>query len=180
MGLFQRGILSKNLVFNTEQIRDFCFLPNLLPLKCKIMASGDIQENAMAGGTPTRLRGLDANGNSISPTLAEVARAMPVATENSNGLMSINSIRTFTPMINVFINANDYIDIDNVCGLFIMVSIYSSNIPAIYVVSTKGGYLEKLVNIGPNMVSLVDGKLRIENSRDVRVDVQYCYQNIGR
>lgn len=48
----------------------------------------DIRENAMSGGTPARLRGLAANGNSISPTLEEVASAMPVATENSNGLMS--------------------------------------------------------------------------------------------
>ena len=37
----------------------------------------DIRENAMGGGTPKRLRGLDANGNSISPTLAEVAKALP-------------------------------------------------------------------------------------------------------
>jgi hypothetical protein len=50
----------------------------------------DIKENAMGGGTPTRLRGLDANGNSISPTLAEVIKAMPVATETNNGLMQAN------------------------------------------------------------------------------------------
>ena len=36
----------------------------------------DIQENEMSGGTPARLRGLDANGNSISPTLEEVMNAM--------------------------------------------------------------------------------------------------------
>ena len=41
----------------------------------------DIQENAMSGGTPTRLRGLDKNGNSISPTLEEVASAMPKRNE---------------------------------------------------------------------------------------------------
>lgn len=41
----------------------------------------DIRENAMAGGTPTRLRGLDANGNSISPTLTEVAKALPKRNE---------------------------------------------------------------------------------------------------
>ncbi len=40
------------------------------------MAEQDIQENAMSGGTPARLRGLDANGNSISPALAEVVSAM--------------------------------------------------------------------------------------------------------
>lgn len=50
----------------------------------------DIQENAMSGGTPTRLRGLDKNGNSISPTLAEVISAMPVATETNKGLMQAN------------------------------------------------------------------------------------------
>ena len=48
----------------------------------------DIKENAMSGGTPTKLRGLDANGNSISPTLAEVTSAMPVATHSSKGIMS--------------------------------------------------------------------------------------------
>lgn len=50
----------------------------------------DIQENAMSGGTPARLRGLDANGNSISPALAEVISAMPVATETNKGLMQAN------------------------------------------------------------------------------------------
>ena len=50
----------------------------------------DIRENAMAGGTPARLRGLAANGNSISPTLEEVASAMPVATETNKGLMQAN------------------------------------------------------------------------------------------
>ena len=50
----------------------------------------DIKENAMSGGTPARLRGLDKNGNSISPTLTEVISAMPVATETNNGLMQAN------------------------------------------------------------------------------------------
>ena len=40
----------------------------------------DIRENAMGGGTPTRLRGLDANGDSISPTLAEVMNAIGIYT----------------------------------------------------------------------------------------------------
>ena len=40
----------------------------------------DIRENAMSGGTPTRLRGLDKNGNSISPTLEEVMNAMGIYT----------------------------------------------------------------------------------------------------
>ena len=52
------------------------------------MAEQDIKENEMSGGTPTRLRGLAADGNSISPTLAEVASAMPVATQTSKGIMS--------------------------------------------------------------------------------------------
>lgn len=52
------------------------------------MAEQDIKENAMSGGTPARLRGLDANGNSISSTLAEVMNAMPVATDSAKGLMS--------------------------------------------------------------------------------------------
>lgn len=41
----------------------------------------DVRENAMAGGTPVRLRGLDANGNSISPTVVEVAKALPKRNE---------------------------------------------------------------------------------------------------
>ena len=44
------------------------------------MAEQDIRENAMGGGTPARLRGLDKNGNSISPTLEEVMNAMGIYT----------------------------------------------------------------------------------------------------
>ena len=52
-----------------------------MPLKYAIvMAEQDIRENAMSGGTPTRLRGLAANGNSISPTLEEVMNAMGIYT----------------------------------------------------------------------------------------------------
>lgn len=42
------------------------------------MAEQDIRENAMSGGTPARLRGLAANGNSISPTIQEVMNAMEI------------------------------------------------------------------------------------------------------
>ena len=55
-------------------------LPCSLPLKCVNIMADDIRENAMAGGTPARLRGLDANGNSISPTLEEVMNAMGIYT----------------------------------------------------------------------------------------------------
>ena len=51
-----------------------------MPLKCENIMADDIRENAMSGGTPARLRGLAANGNSISPTLAEVASAMGIYT----------------------------------------------------------------------------------------------------
>lgn len=44
------------------------------------MAEQDIRENAMSGGTPARLRGLAANGNSISPTLKEVMNEMGIHT----------------------------------------------------------------------------------------------------
>lgn len=40
----------------------------------------DIKENAMSGGKPARLRGLAANGNSISPTLEEVMNAIGIYT----------------------------------------------------------------------------------------------------
>ncbi len=40
----------------------------------------DIREDAMSGGTPARLRGLAANGNSISPTIQEVMNAMGIYT----------------------------------------------------------------------------------------------------
>ncbi|MDC1832735.1 hypothetical protein, partial [Bacteroides uniformis] len=49
------------------------------PLNVLSMAD-DIRENAMSGGTPTRLRGLAANCNSISPTLEEVMNAMGIYT----------------------------------------------------------------------------------------------------
>ena len=47
------------------------------PLNVLSMAD-DIKENAMSGGTPARLRGLDKNGNSISPTLTEVMNAIGI------------------------------------------------------------------------------------------------------
>ena len=47
-----------------------------MPLKCENIMADDIRENAMSGGTPARLRGLAADGNSISPTLEEVMNAM--------------------------------------------------------------------------------------------------------
>lgn len=55
-------------------------LPCSLPLNVRDMAGQDIKENAMAGGTPTRLRGLAANGDSISPTLTEVMNAIGIYT----------------------------------------------------------------------------------------------------
>lgn len=55
----------------------------------------DIKENAMSGGTPVRLRGLAANGNSISPTLEEVMNAMGIYTKkwdsNKGDLLEINA-----------------------------------------------------------------------------------------
>ena len=59
------------------------------------MAEQDIKENAMSGGSPTRLRGLAANGNSISPTLEEVMNAMGIYTKkwdsNKGDLLEINA-----------------------------------------------------------------------------------------
>lgn len=59
------------------------------------MAEQDIKENTMSGGTPTRLRGLAANGNSISPTLEEVMNAMGIYTKkwdsNKGDLLEINA-----------------------------------------------------------------------------------------
>ena len=66
-----------------------------MPLKCENIMADDIRENAMGGGTPKRLRGLDANGNSISPTLAEVMNAMGIYTKkwdsNKGDLLEINA-----------------------------------------------------------------------------------------
>lgn len=78
-----------------------------MPIKCKIMAEmQDIRENAMSGGTPARLRGLAANGNSISPTVAEVMNAMPVANMGRKGLADICQGRTFYSL-----EPNEFIDI---------------------------------------------------------------------
>lgn len=70
-------------------------MPCSLPLKCENIMADDIRENAMAGGTPARLRGLDANGNSISPTLEEVMNAMGIYTKkwdsNKGDLLEINA-----------------------------------------------------------------------------------------
>lgn len=51
-----------------------------MPLKYAIVMAEDIKENAMSGGKPARLRGLAANGNSISPTLEEVMNAIGIYT----------------------------------------------------------------------------------------------------
>lgn len=78
-----------------------------MPLKCKIMAEKqDIRENAMSGGTPARLRGLAANGNSISPTVAEVMNAMPVANMERKGLAERCQGRTLYSL-----EPNEFIDI---------------------------------------------------------------------
>ena len=37
----------------------------------------DIKENEMSGGVPVRMRGVDVTGNSITPTMEEVANALP-------------------------------------------------------------------------------------------------------
>ena len=37
----------------------------------------DIKENEMQNGKPARLRGIDADGNSITPTMEEVTDALP-------------------------------------------------------------------------------------------------------
>lgn len=78
-----------------------------MPIKCKIMAEKqDIRENAMSGGTPARLRGLAANGNSISPTVAEVMNAMPVANMERKGLAEICQGRTLYSL-----GPNEFVDI---------------------------------------------------------------------
>ena len=78
----------------------------------------DIRENAMSGGTPARLRGLDANGNSISPTLTEVAKALPVATMERKGLAEICQGRTYYTL-----NPNEFIDIPILYyGIYLFVS----------------------------------------------------------
>ncbi len=88
-----------------------------MPLKCKNMAE-DIRENAMSGGTPARLRGLAANGDSISPTVAEVMNAMPVATMERKGLAEICQGRTFYTL-----EPNEFIDIPILYyGIYMFVS----------------------------------------------------------
>ena len=78
----------------------------------------DIKENAMSGGTPARLRGLDANGNSISPTIQEVASAMPVATMEGKGLAEKCQGRTFYSL-----NPEEFIDIPiALYGIYMFVS----------------------------------------------------------
>ena len=78
----------------------------------------DIRENAMSGGTPARLRGLAANGNSISPTLAEVISAMPVATMAGKGLAERCQGRTYYSL-----EPNEFIDISiEYYGIYLFVS----------------------------------------------------------
>ena len=68
----------------------------------------DIQENAMAGGTPARLRGLDANGNSISPTLEEVASAGQGRVEYS--IVGEGSVDIPLPYYGIFLFVSEELD----------------------------------------------------------------------
>lgn len=63
------------------------------------MAEQDIRENQMPSGTPVRLRGLDAAGNSITPSMTEAVNAMPIATEYSKGLMSAEQAATIKYLV---------------------------------------------------------------------------------
>lgn len=84
---------------------------------CNIMAD-DIRENAMSGGTPARLRGLAANGDSISPTVAEVISTMPVATMEGKGLAERCQGRTYYSL-----GPNGFIDIPlEFYGIYLFVS----------------------------------------------------------
>lgn len=47
----------------------------------------DVRENEMQNGVPIKIRGIDVNESSISPTLQEVVSAMPMATTDSEGIM---------------------------------------------------------------------------------------------
>ena len=46
----------------------------------------DKRENEMQNGTPVKLRGLDAGGNSITPSLQNVIEALPGERYYGNGL----------------------------------------------------------------------------------------------
>lgn len=69
----------------------------------------DLKENQLSGGTPTRLRGLDASGNSIAPTLEEVTNAMPVVTDSTNGLLSSDRYRIVNQTYLALSNPSDCI-----------------------------------------------------------------------
>lgn len=78
----------------------------------------DVRENAMSGGTPARLRGLSANGDSISPTLGEVISAIPVATMGGKGLAERCQGRTYYSL-----EPNEFIDIlIEYYGIYLFVS----------------------------------------------------------
>lgn len=48
---------------------------------------GDLKENELGGGVPVKFRGIDINGKSISSTIEEVVKAVPIVTPSNNGLM---------------------------------------------------------------------------------------------
>ncbi|MDY3789365.1 hypothetical protein [Bacteroides fluxus] len=102
------------------------------------MAEQDIRENAMGGGTPARLRGIAVNGDSISPTLEEVVSKMPVATESSKGLMSVDD-RLNLRLINIMNSTDKKINLGRVYGLFRFVLWSSTNSPSLYLIDAIGG-----------------------------------------
>lgn len=121
----------------------------------------DIREDAMSGGTPARLRGLAANGNSISPTIQEVMNTMGIYTYS------------FT------LAAKEEKDLGNLgTGVYFLTSPTASR-TAIYSV---GGYQKCFVSDGGNNLFCdytdgtksvvfgrkeVNGSFYIKNNRDI-------------
>ena len=117
----------------------------------------DIKENAMAGGTPTRLRGLAANGNSISPTLAEVISAMPVATESSKGLMRVKEYNQLNSTI--WGGATNVIRVAKTSYNYARLSILLFGLNTLYFISATGnesggGFSIYAQKIGSNYINL--------------------------
>lgn len=140
-------------------------LPNPLPLKYAIVMAEDIRENAMAGGTPARLRGLDANGNSISPTLAEVTSAMPVATMEKKGLVSAGQ-----GIVEYRLEAESYVDIGPInYGIYLLVSEQSVGSSVLFQLSYAMADFKILLDPSNIIKSVFNIEQTKEGSKTIRV-----------
>lgn len=123
----------------------------------------DIRENQMPGGTPAKIRGLDANGNSIAPTMGEVAKALPLATTSSKGLMSATD-RLNLRAIDVQNSTSKSINLGRIYGLFRFVLWSDTNSVALYLIDAIG---KSIVHVAGYNISGINYSFTVDSNENL-------------